>query len=186
MGKELYDNYNTAREIFDAAGSQIKEWCFNGTAEMLRQTFVTQPSIYVVTMAAYRVFTEEAEKEGLNKELELTGIAGFSLGEYSALTAAGTIDGIGKGIDIVKKRGAFMQEAGTDSKGDPKGGMVAAFGAREKILDIIEQNTGSSEFQFSHTDSGGRGKYGAGRILRRSIKKQDQNKKIKRKYGFSF
>ncbi len=139
MGKELYDNYNTAREIFDAAGSQIKEWCFNGTAEMLRQTFVTQPSIYVVTMAAYRVFTEEAAKEGLDNKLEIIGIAGFSLGEYSALTAAGTIDEIGKGIDIVKKRGTFMQEAGTDRNGDPKGGMVAAFGAREKILDIIDQ-----------------------------------------------
>jgi len=139
MGKDLYDNHKTAREIFDAAGKQIKEWCFNGTAEMLRQTYVTQPSIYVVTMAIYRVFKEEAAKEGLDKTLELTGIAGFSLGEYSALTVAGTIDEIGKGIDIVKKRGVFMQEAGTDINGDPKGGMVAAFGNREKILGIIDQ-----------------------------------------------
>ena len=52
------------------------------------------------------------KEEGLEDKLEVTALAGFSLGEYSALTAAGAIDDIAKGIDIVTKRGTLMQEAG--------------------------------------------------------------------------
>ena len=54
MGKDLYDNYPEAKEIFDMAGDQIKEWCFNGDEETLKQTHVTQPTIYTTTMAAYK------------------------------------------------------------------------------------------------------------------------------------
>lgn len=54
MGKDLYDSYPQAKEIFDLAGDQIKEWCFEGDAETLKQTHVTQPTIYTVSMAAYK------------------------------------------------------------------------------------------------------------------------------------
>ena len=139
MGKDLYDSYPKAKEIFDLAGDQIKEWCFEGDAETLKQTHVTQPTIYTVSMAAYKALLAELEKNGLSDKLEIDAVAGFSLGEYSALTAAGVIPKISEGVEIVAQRGTLMQEAGRDEDGNAKGTMAAALGKREKILDLVEQ-----------------------------------------------
>lgn len=139
MGKDLYDSYPQAKEIFDMAGDQIKEWCFEGDAETLKQTHVTQPTIYTVSMAAYKALLAELEKNGLSDKLEIDAVAGFSLGEYSALTAAGVIPKISEGVEIVAQRGTLMQEAGRDEDGNAKGTMAAALGKREKILDLVEQ-----------------------------------------------
>ena len=139
MGKDLYDSYPQAKEIFDLAGDQIKEWCFEGDAETLKQTHVTQPTIYTVSMAAYKALLAELEKNGLSDKLEIDAVAGFSRGEYSALTAAGVIPKISEGVEIVAQRGTLMQEAGRDEDGNAKGTMAAALGKREKILDLVEQ-----------------------------------------------
>ena len=139
MGKDLYDSYPQAKEIFDLAGDQIKEWCFEGDAETLKHTHVTQPKIYTVSMAAYKALLAELEKNGLSDKLEIDAVAGFSLGEYSALTAAGVIPKISEGVEIVAQRGTLMQEAGRDEDGNAKGTMAAALGKREKILDLVEQ-----------------------------------------------
>ena len=139
MGKDLYDSYPQAKEIFDLAGDQIKEWCFEGDAETLKQTHVTQPTIYTVSMAAYKALLAELEKNGLSDKLEIDAVAGSSLGEYSALTAAGVIPKISEGVEIVAQRGTLMQEAGRDEDGNAKGTMAAALGKREKILDLVEQ-----------------------------------------------
>ena len=139
MGKDRYDSYPQAKEIFDLAGDQIKEWCFEGDAETLKQTHVTQPTIYTVSMAAYKALLAELEKNGLSDKLEIDAVAGFSLGEYSALTAAGVIPKISEGVEIVAQRGTLMQEAGRDEDGNAKGTMAAALGKREKILDLVEQ-----------------------------------------------
>ena len=139
MGKDLYDSYPQAKEIFDLAGDQIKEWCFEGDVETLKQTHVTQPTIYTVSMAAYKALLAELEKNGLSDKLEIDAVAGFSLGEYSALTAAGVIPKISEGVEIVAQRGTLMQEAGRDEDGNAKGTMAAALGKREKILDLVEQ-----------------------------------------------
>ena len=139
MGKDLYDSYPQAKEIFDLAGDQIKEWCFEGDAETLKQTHVTQPTIYTVSMAAYKALLAELEKNGLSDKLKIDAVAGFSLGEYSALTAAGVIPKISEGVEIVAQRGTLMQEAGRDEDGNAKGTMAAALGKREKILDLVEQ-----------------------------------------------
>ena len=88
---------------------------------------MTQPTIYTTTMAAYRALMAELEKAGIADKLEVDALAGFSLGEYSALTAAGAIDEISKGIDIVSKRGVLMQQAGLDDEGNAKGGMAAGY-----------------------------------------------------------
>lgn len=139
MGKDLYDNYAAAKEIFDMAGNQVKEWCFEGDAETLKQTHVTQPCIYTVTMAAYKAFLEALETAGLKDDVEIIGYAGFSLGEYAALTAAGAIDEIQKGMNIVTKRGQLMNEAGMGPDGEPMGSMAAAMGKREPILEVVEE-----------------------------------------------
>ncbi|MHC1722042.1 MAG: ACP S-malonyltransferase [Aminipila sp.] len=140
MGKELYDYSKKAKEIMDLAGEQVKEWCFEGTKEMLRQTHITQPCIYTVTMAAYEALLEEIEKQDatLLDSLEIEGLAGFSLGEYAALTAAGTITDIRKGMEIVTHRGTWMNEAGLGEDGIQRGSMVAAFGHRQAILDCVD------------------------------------------------
>lgn len=143
MGKDLYDSYPQAKEIFDMAGEQIKDWCFNGDEETLKQTHVTQPAIYTVSMAAYKALLAELKESGLDGQLEVTAVAGFSLGEYSALTAAGVIDDISKGVEIVGRRGTLMQEAGLDKEGNTKGGMAAALGKRDKILEAVEQARGN-------------------------------------------
>jgi len=140
MGKSLYDQSDAAKKVFDAAGDQIKQWCFEGTKEMLRETHITQPSVYTVTMAAYEAFLEAMEKadKDIWSHIQIVGVSGFSLGEYAALTAAGTIEELQKGIDIVIKRGNLMSFAGIDENGNPKGGMSAAFGERAEILDCVE------------------------------------------------
>ncbi|HPD90134.1 MAG TPA: ACP S-malonyltransferase [Bacillota bacterium] len=140
MGQDLYDHSPAAKEIFNKAGKEVRDWCFHGTKEMLRQTHITQPAIYTVTMAAYEAFLEQLSTLELSQRnrLELVGVAGFSLGEYAALTAAGTIDSFEKGLEIVTKRGNMMDSAGRDHRGEPLGGMVAAFGARADILSCVE------------------------------------------------
>lgn len=137
MGSSLYEHSATAREIFDIAGEEIKEWCFHGTKEMLRMTQITQPCIYTVTMAAYGALQEELSKLD-QADYEIIGIAGFSLGEYAALTAAGSIDDYKKGIGIVTKRGQWMNEAGVNEAGEAIGGMTAAFGDRAHIQECVE------------------------------------------------
>ncbi len=138
MGKDLYDSYPQAKEVFDMAGDQVKDWCFNGDEETLKQTHVTQPTIYTTTMAAYEALMAQIKEQGLDDKLEVTAMAGFSLGEYSALTAAGAIDEISKGIDIVSKRGTLMQQAGLDEEGNAKGGMAAGMGDRSAVLEAVE------------------------------------------------
>ncbi len=139
MGNDLYRTYESAQEIFDLAGGQVKDWCFEGDEETLKQTHVTQPCIYTVTMAAYKAFLEALKTEGLSDEVEIIGYAGFSLGEYAALTATGAIDEIKKGMEIVTKRGQLMNQAGLDAEGQPRGKMAAAMGKRELILEVVEE-----------------------------------------------
>lgn len=152
MGLDLYENSKAAREVFDDAGEEVKKWCFHGTAEELKQTRVTQPSVYTVTMAAYEAFLEAAAEAGLDVEIaradaresksadiQVVGFAGFSLGEYAALTAAGAVDEIGKGLRIVQDRGVFMQAAGQDDAGENISGMAAAFGKRTEIEAAVEE-----------------------------------------------
>ncbi len=138
MGKDLRDNYSEAERVFDMAGEEIQGWCFEGTKEMLRQTEITQPSIYTVTMAAYYTFMKEfqALRQSQNfsdckDQVEIAALAGFSLGEYGALVAGGAIKDFKTGLEIVKKRGHWMSESG-------KGGMVAAMGHREDVLRAVE------------------------------------------------
>ena len=84
-------------------------------------------------MAAYKALLAELDKNDLADKLEIVAMAGFSLGEYSALTAAGAIPQISEGVEIVAKRGTLMQEAGLDENGNAKGTMAAALGKRDKI-----------------------------------------------------
>ncbi len=107
MGKELCDAYPVARETFgeasDAAGLDLAALCFRGSEEELRLTENTQPCIFTVSVAAWRVL-----------ELE-TGVAplcaaGHSLGEYSALVASGAL-GLSDAVRLLRSRVRYMQDA---------------------------------------------------------------------------
>lgn len=107
MGKDLFDNFAAAREVFEAAddalGFSLSEMCFSGDEADLQLTANTQPAILTASIAAFRA----AEAEGLPKA---GFVAGHSLGEYSALVAAGVLD-FADAVRTVRKRGTYMQEA---------------------------------------------------------------------------
>jgi [acyl-carrier-protein] S-malonyltransferase len=107
MGKELADNFDVARRTFaeadDAAGFSLSRLCFEGPEEDLKLTVNTQPAIVTASIAALRVFREEI---GIEPEIA----AGHSLGEYSALVAAGAIE-FADAVRAVRERGRLMQAA---------------------------------------------------------------------------
>ncbi|MBE5940028.1 MAG: ACP S-malonyltransferase [Lachnospiraceae bacterium] len=106
MGKDLYENSAKCREIFDKAsassGLDLKKICFEGPAEDLNTTENTQPAVVTVTLALLELVKEAGIKPDV--------VAGLSLGEYSALTAAGVFD-VETVTALVRKRGRYMQEA---------------------------------------------------------------------------
>lgn len=106
MGKELYENHEVARAIFNAAdealGFSISQLCFEGTESDLQLTANTQPAILTVSIAAFEVL------RGMGVTPDY--VAGHSLGEYSALVAAGALD-FRDAVVLVRKRGTYMQEA---------------------------------------------------------------------------
>ncbi|MEJ7849389.1 MAG: ACP S-malonyltransferase [Pyrinomonadaceae bacterium] len=107
MGKDLFDNFPAAREVFEAAddalGFSLSEMCFFGDEADLQLTANTQPAILTASVAAFKAM----ESEGFAKP---DYVAGHSLGEYSALVAAGVLD-FADAVLTVRKRGTYMQEA---------------------------------------------------------------------------
>ncbi|MBQ6671488.1 MAG: ACP S-malonyltransferase [Firmicutes bacterium] len=105
MGKELYDNYDAARKVFDTCESlrpgTLKQ-CFEGTEEELKQTSNTQPCMFAMELAAAAVLTE--------KGIEPEAAAGFSLGEVAAAAFSGVFS-LKAGFELVTRRGQLMQEA---------------------------------------------------------------------------
>jgi [acyl-carrier-protein] S-malonyltransferase len=106
MGKSLAENYAEARAVFEEAdavlGFSLSKLCFEGPEEDLKFTENTQPALLTVSVAAFRVL----EKQGFAAAY----VAGHSLGEYSALVAAGSL-GFADAVRLVRKRGQFMQQA---------------------------------------------------------------------------
>ncbi len=106
MGKELAEKYPEARAVFDEAdkalGFSISQMCFAGSEEDLKQTANTQPAILTCSVAVQRVLAAK----GVTPDF----VAGHSLGEYSALVAAGALE-FSDAVQLVRKRGTYMQEA---------------------------------------------------------------------------
>ncbi|EIW18061.1 MULTISPECIES: ACP S-malonyltransferase [Pelosinus] len=131
MGKELYENFDVAKKVFQAAdealGFSITHMCFNGPEDELRKTVNTQPAILTVSIALYEVLKEHGIVPAI--------VAGHSLGEYSALVAAGAIS-FSDAVQLVRKRGLFMQEAVPLGEGS----MAAILGSdRQIVIDICQK-----------------------------------------------
>src|SRR5262249_21547551 len=125
MGKELADNHPVAKAVFDEAdkalGFSISKLCFEGSEDDLKLTANTQPAILTVSVAVYRVLAE--------KGLQPDFVAGHSLGEYSALVAAGSLK-FSDAVQLVRKRGTYMQEAVPNGVG----GMAAILGLSPAVV----------------------------------------------------
>ncbi|MBI5182997.1 MAG: ACP S-malonyltransferase [Nitrospinae bacterium] len=129
MGKEFYENYPIAKELFHESnnilGIDIASLSFYGPEKELRLTENTQPAILINSIIALRILRE-------NGGVECEIAAGHSLGEYSALVAAGSLS-LHDAIDLVRKRGRFMQEAVPVGTGT----MSAIIGLNKKEVEDI-------------------------------------------------
>lgn len=125
MGKDFYDNFDTARQLFqqadDALGYSISNICFNGSEDDLKLTANTQPAILVVSV----IVAELLKARGITPDIA----GGHSLGEYSALVVAGSLN-FQDAVKLVHKRGQFMQEAVPVGEG----AMAAIIGLDDSII----------------------------------------------------
>lgn len=137
MGKELADNFDVARQVFeeanDALGFDLAALCFNGPDEELKLTTNTQPAILTTSVAALKVLETES---GLNADFA----AGHSLGEYSALVCSGAM-AFADAVRTVRQRGAFMQEAVPVGVGS----MAAIIGLDADLLESVCQEAAEGE-----------------------------------------
>lgn len=131
MAKDLYDNFDEIKTIYQTAddimGINLSEICFNGPEENLKQTKYTQPAIFVHSIAVLELLKQ--------KSILPEASAGHSLGEYSALVAAGALS-FEDGLGLVKIRGELMQQAGIEQSGT----MAAIIGLEPDVIEDVCKN----------------------------------------------
>ena len=127
MGKDLYDNHKEARELFDTAdrvlGFELSKIMFEGTQEELKQTKVTQPAIFTMSVIMAKL---------LGNEFQPDMVAGHSLGEFSALCAAGALS-FTDALTLVSKRAMAMQKACEQNPST----MAAILGLDDEVVENI-------------------------------------------------
>jgi len=128
MGRDFYNNFSRAREIFEKAndilGFNLKELCFSGPGEELQKTSNAQPAILTTSLAAYEVLR--------SFYLRPSVVAGHSLGEITALVAAGVLD-YDDALRLVRIRGELMEKAFPSGRG----GMAAVIGLEPSTIEEI-------------------------------------------------
>mgnify|MGYP001339779396 CR=1 FL=1 len=151
MGKNLYGKYNLVQDLFKEAdetlGFSLSDIILNGPKEELDLTENTQPAIFLISYSIFKLIKEEF-KINLNKA---KFFAGHSLGEYTALTSAGSLT-FKDTLKILKIRGKAMQNS------VPKGvgGMVAVLGSEIKVIEnIIDENNDKYECFIANDNSNG-------------------------------
>lgn len=137
MGRDLWEQYPAAREVFEEAdaalGFALSRLCFEGPAEELQLTENTQPAILATSVAALRAM----EAEGFAAP---DYVAGHSLGEYSALVAAGALS-LSDAVRVVRRRGQFMQEAVPVGAG----AMAAVLGSDFETVEAVCREAAGAE-----------------------------------------
>ena len=136
MGHDLYVNLPEAKAVFEEAdsilGFALSGLCFEGPEDVLRQTVNAQPAIMTVSVAYLRTNPQ------LQDRPQPSFLAGHSLGEYTALVAAGTLS-FADALRLARERGRLMQEAGNQTSG----GMLAVIGLDEATVQSVCQATGT-------------------------------------------
>jgi len=138
MGLDLYNSYPSAKEVFDRAdaslGFSLSRLCFEGPEEELKKTHNVQPAILVVSVACLKALEEAA----IANFPSPTFVAGHSLGEYTALVAAGVLS-LADAVLLVRERGRLMYEAGLKNPGS----MLAVIGLDEETVKNISFHSGT-------------------------------------------
>ncbi|HPG38290.1 MAG TPA: ACP S-malonyltransferase [bacterium] len=133
MGKDLYEQYPQARKLYERAndilGFDIAGLCFTGPQEELNQTVNTQPAIFIHSYIVFDLLRSRTIKPDVT--------AGHSLGEFTALTAAGSLN-FEQGLTLVKQRGQLMQQASNVQKGT----MAAIIGLEFPVIEAICREAG--------------------------------------------
>ncbi|MFL5733568.1 MAG: ACP S-malonyltransferase [Chloroflexia bacterium] len=139
MGRSLYEAYPGIRELYDSAdrvlGYRISEICFNGAAETLQQTNHAQPALLVTELAHLRALEQRTLSIDGHRVLFM---AGHSLGEYTALVAAGALT-FTDALKLVAERGRLMYEAASAGGGS---GMAAVIGMEDGALEEVCREAG--------------------------------------------
>ena len=147
MGRDLHDAFPEAREIFEEAdealGRSLSSVIFDGPDDVLRQTINTQPGILVTSLAAWRAATV-AGHEAL--DVAPLCAAGHSMGEYSALVAAGSLS-VTEAVRLVAKRGELMQAAGEQNPGT----LAAVLGMDEADVEAVCEEAGAEVCNLNAT-----------------------------------
>ncbi|MBC8429537.1 MAG: ACP S-malonyltransferase, partial [Dehalococcoidia bacterium] len=112
MGRDLYHDFDSAKAVFEQAdgalGFSLSRLCFEGPEDELRQTINTQPALVTVSFACLKA---AQDMNGSNRLPPSSFVAGHSLGEYTALAAAGVLD-FATTVYLARERGRLMYEAG--------------------------------------------------------------------------
>lgn len=136
MGRELAEKFPTARRVFDEADQALEfslsQLCFQGPAEDLQLTANTQPAILATSVAVAEVLLERGVRADF--------VAGHSLGEYSALVAAGSLS-LRDAVRLVRKRGQYMQEAVPVGQG----AMAALLGMEARVVEAVVHEASQGE-----------------------------------------
>jgi len=139
MGRDLYQNFDSAKAVFDQAdealGFHLSKLCFEGPEDALLQTINAQPAIVTVSLACLEASRNMSSGDGLPPA---SFVAGHSLGEYTALAAAGVLD-FATTVYLARERGRLMHEAGQIIPG----GMAAIIGLDESVLTEVCAETGA-------------------------------------------
>tara|TARA_A100001035_G_C27768758_1_gene495131 strand:+ start:442 stop:1368 length:927 start_codon:yes stop_codon:yes gene_type:complete len=151
MGKEFFEKYDLVKQLFKEAdntlGFDISNVILEGPKEKLDLTVNTQPAIFLISFSIYKLITQEFEKDLTKAKY----FAGHSLGEYSALSAAGYLD-FSDTLKLLRIRGDAMQ----NSVPDGEGGMVAVLGSTVlEIEKILSENNMNSNIQIANDNSEG-------------------------------
>ncbi|MCD5412500.1 MAG: ACP S-malonyltransferase, partial [Dehalococcoidia bacterium] len=145
MGRDLFEVSPRARQVFEEAdetlGFLLSELCFGGPEDKLRQTVNTQPAVMTTSLACLRAAF------GKGNGLQPAFVAGHSLGEYTALVAAGVLS-FSDGLRLVQERARLMHEAGQKRPG----GMAAVIGLDLISLEEVCQETGTQIANINSPD----------------------------------
>lgn len=141
MGRDVVEMSAAARGTFDAAnrvlGFDLADICFNGPADRLNATEISQPVIFVTSVAIWKAIQENAKAAAA---VQPAAAAGLSLGEYTALWLAGSLS-FEEGLSVVRQRGQFMQEA-ADAR---SGGMVSVMGLNATQVAEVCRDAGGTD-----------------------------------------
>jgi len=146
MGRHLVEQYPRARELYDAAteilGYDLAELCFEGPAEQLDSTIISQPAIFVSSLAAMEKLRADSPEVVLGCEMA----AGLSLGEYTALVFAGAMS-FEDGVRLVQRRGQAMQAA---ADATPSGMVSILLLDIEQVQEICEEASGQGHIGIAN------------------------------------